>query len=163
MLNHRVGQLDEAALRSRKGCKCAKGYQRTLCGHRRRMPDRVRGGGSRFSGIFEIVAAHKAGVVGWKRRPACADIDCRPRWPFATPCCPIYPRHPYRPKGSEGARERCSTSLSVGRPAPKGCRVPSPERITCSEYRPEIYKACLFIGLMCTDLPRLLPQRSLHH
>jgi len=29
------------------------------------------------------------------------------------PCCPIYPRQPYLPKGSEEARERCSTIVWV--------------------------------------------------
>jgi hypothetical protein len=30
------------------------------------------------------------------------DIHCRPRWPFATLGSPIYPRHPYLPKGAKG-------------------------------------------------------------
>jgi hypothetical protein len=56
-----------------------------------------------FTGIFEIVAADKAGVVGWKRRPICAgNVDCRPYHPFATLGSPIYPRHPYLPKGAKG-------------------------------------------------------------
>jgi hypothetical protein len=91
-------------------------------------------------------------------------VDCRP---LAGPSPPLLPdlRSPALPaKGSEGGQGTMLNQF-VGRATPsKGVPgVPSPERITCSEYRPEIYKACLFIGLMCTDLPRLLPQRSLHH
>jgi hypothetical protein len=53
-------------------------------------------------GIFEIVAADEAEVVGRKRKPACADIDCLPSLALRHPCCPIYPRHPYLPRGRRG-------------------------------------------------------------
>ncbi len=37
-----------------------------------------------------------------ERRPACAeDADC-PSLALRHPCCPIYPRHPYLPKGAKG-------------------------------------------------------------
>jgi hypothetical protein len=31
---------------------------------------------------------------------------CRPSLTLRHTCCPIYPRHPYLPKGGEGGRER---------------------------------------------------------
>jgi len=54
-------------------------------------------------GIFEIVAADKAGVVGMKKETHLrGNIDCRPSLALRHPCCPIHPRHPYLPKGRRG-------------------------------------------------------------
>ena len=81
-----------------------------------------RGGGSGFSGTFEIVAAAKAGVVGRKRRPNCAgDVDCRPRWPLATLAARSATCHPYPPKGRRGQGTlRCASKVAAtsSRPRP---------------------------------------------
>jgi hypothetical protein len=51
---------------------------------------------------LKSLQADKAGVVAWKRRLACADIDCNSSRTLRHPCCPIYPRHPCLPKGAKG-------------------------------------------------------------
>jgi hypothetical protein len=56
-----------------------------------------------FSGIFEIVTADKAAVVGWKRRPFFArNVDCRPRRPFATLAARPTPSPSLPAQGGEG-------------------------------------------------------------
>jgi hypothetical protein len=58
-----------------------------------------------FSGIFEIDAADNAKVVGWKRRPICAEnVDCRPSRALRHPWRPDLPLpFPYLPKWAKGA------------------------------------------------------------
>jgi hypothetical protein len=41
------------------------------------------------------------------------NVDCRPSLALRHPCCPIYPRHPYLPKGAKGPGNDASTSVSV--------------------------------------------------
>jgi len=45
--------------------------------------------------------------------PARRTSIAAPRWPFATLGCPIFPRHPYLPKGNEGDRG-CGAKGCVG-------------------------------------------------
>jgi hypothetical protein len=61
-----------------------------------------------------VQRATRLGTAGCRVcEPPRGDIDCRPSLALRHPCCPIYPRHPCLPKGDEGARERCSTNVSV--------------------------------------------------
>jgi hypothetical protein len=56
------------------------------------------------------------------------DIDCRPSLALRHPCCPIYSRHPYLPKGAKGPGCGGSTTALVSSLAspicPKRPRVP---------------------------------------
>jgi hypothetical protein len=72
----------------------------------------VEEGRSGFSGIFEIVAAAKAGVVGRKRRPLCAGyIDRRPYVTLGT-LAARSTSPPLPSQRGERARERWSTTCS---------------------------------------------------
>ena len=81
---------------------------------------------------------------GWsaeKGDPFAGNADRCPYLTLRHPWVPIYLRDPYQPKGAKGAGNDAQPVCRSGDPPSKGVPgVPSPERITCSEYRPEFTK-----------------------
>jgi hypothetical protein len=60
------------------------------------------------------------------------DIDCRPSLALRHPCCPIYPRHPYLPKGAKEPGTDASTSVSVNLTTQRPIRAPEAARLRCA-------------------------------
>jgi hypothetical protein len=86
-----------------------------------------RGGGSGFTGIFEIVATDEAGGGRLKKETHLrGHIDCRPFHPLG-PLLPDRPLHPYLPDGRRGQE----TAMN----APPGPRATSSRRPNAAHCR----------------------------
>jgi hypothetical protein len=78
-----------------------------------------RGRAAGFTVTFEIAAETRRGDGRVKRRPIRAGTSIVALAALRHPCCPIYPRHPYPPKGAKGQGtmlNQCVGQLTTRRP-----------------------------------------------